>query len=63
MFLKKDGVEMANNVPVKLETPEDVPEAFTAEFMDNPGIVITISGDLVKKVSNIEIYFKEDTAE
>lgn len=45
-----------------METPENpiVPaEEFTAELVNEPGIIITIGGEMINKVSNIEIYFKE----
>ena len=71
-YLRKDGEDlMLTKKPMEisakqkaLETPEDPvrlqpAEEFTAELVHEPGIIITIGGELANQVSNVEIYFKE----
>ena len=68
MILKKDGVnlmETADKVPGKVQVPDvpkEIPESYEAELIDEPKIVITLSGEMANRVSNIEVYFtdKED---
>lgn len=63
MILKKDGVslmETADKVPGKVREVHEIPESYEAELIDEPKIVITLSGEMANRVSNIEVYFKEE---
>lgn len=68
MILRKDGVnlmETADKTPSAVQVP-DVPketqELFEGQLISEPNIVITVSGEMANRVSNIEVYFtdKED---
>ena len=70
MILRKDGVnlmETADKVPGKVQVVPDVPketqELFEGQLITEPNIVITLSGEMANRVSNIEVYFKEDKDE
>lgn len=63
MILRKDGVnlmETADKVPGKVQEVHEIPEPYEAELIDEPKIVITLSGEMANRVSNIEVYFKEE---
>lgn len=63
MILRKDGVnlmETADKVPGKTQEVPEIPESYEAELIDEPKIVITLSGEMANRVSNIEVYFKEE---
>lgn len=69
MILKKDGVnlmETADKTPsavqVVPDVPKEIPELFEGQLITEPKIVITVSGEMANRVSNIEVYFtdKED---
>lgn len=69
MILKKDGVnlmETADKTPSAVQVP-DVPketqELFEWQLIYEPKITITLSGEMANRVSNIEVYFKEDKDE
>lgn len=66
MILKKDGVslmETADKVPGKVQEAHEIPELFEGQLITEPKIIITVSGEMASKVSNIEVYFKEDKDE
>lgn len=67
MILRKDGVnlmETADKVPGKTQEVPDVPketqELFEGQLIEEPKIIITLSGEMANRVSNIEVYFKEE---
>lgn len=67
MILRKDGVnlmETADKTPSAVQVVPDVPketqELFEGQLINEPNIVITISGEMANRVSNIEVYFKEE---
>ena len=63
MILRKDGVnlmETADKVPGKVQEVHEIPKSYEAELIDEPKIVITLSGEMANRVSNIEVYFKEE---
>lgn len=63
MILRKDGVnlmETADKVPGKVQEVHEIPESYEGELIDEPKIVITLSGEMANRVSNIEVYFKEE---
>ena len=67
MILKKDGVnlmETADKTPsavqVVPDAPKEIPELFEGQLITDPKIVITVSGEMANRVSNIEVYFKEE---
>lgn len=66
MILKKDGVnlmETADKTPSAVQVPEvpkEIPELFEGQLIEDPKIVITLSGEMANRVSNIEVYFKEE---
>lgn len=63
MILRKDGVnlmETADKVPGKTQEVPEIPGSYEAELIDEPKIVITLSGEMANRVSNIEVYFKEE---
>lgn len=67
MILRKDGVslmETADKVPGKAQEVPDVPketqELFEGQLIEEPKIIITLSGEMANRVSNIEVYFKEE---
>ncbi len=67
MILRKDGVnlmETADKVPGKVKEVPDVPEEthelFEGQLIEEPKIIITLSGEMANRVSNIEVYFKEE---
>ena len=65
MILRKDGVnlmETADKVPGKAQEVHEIPELFEGQLISEPNIVITVSGEMANRVSNIEVYFtdKED---
>lgn len=70
MILKKDGVnlmETADKVPGKVQEVPDIPketlEAYGCELISEPKLTITLSGEMANRVSNIEVYFKEEKDE
>lgn len=63
MILRKDGVnlmETADKVPGKVQEVHEIPESYEAELINDPKIIITLSGEMANRVSNIEVYFKEE---
>ena len=65
MILKKDGVNLMETADA---APGKVPEVIASgegclESVDKPKIIITVSGEMAGRVSNIEVYFKEDKDE
>ena len=68
MILKKEGVslmETADKTPSAVQVPDvpkEIPELFEGQLIEEPKIVITLSGEMANRVSNIEVYFtdKED---
>ena len=67
MILRKDGVslmETADKVPGKAQEVPDVTketqELFEGQLIEEPKIIITLSGEMANRVSNIEVYFKEE---
>lgn len=69
MILKKDGVnlmETADKTPGAVQVP-DIPketlESYGCELISEPKLTITLSGEMANRVSNIEVYFKEDKDE
>ena len=66
MILRKDGVnqmETADKTPSAVQVPEvpkEIPELFEGQLIEEPKIVITLSGEMANRVSNIEVYFKEE---
>ena len=65
MILKKDGVslmETADKTPSTVQVPDvpkEIPESYEAELIDEPKIIITLSGEMANRVSNIEVYFTD----
>lgn len=66
MILKKDGVnlmETADKTPSAAQVPDvpkEIPELFEGQLIEEPKIIITLSGEMANRVSNIEVYFKEE---
>lgn len=67
MILRKDGVnlmETADKTPSAVQVVPDVPEEthelFEGQLIEEPKIIITLSGEMANRVSNIEVYFKEE---
>lgn len=66
MILKKDGVNMmetADKTPSAVQVPDvpkEIPELFEGQLIEEPKIIITLSGEMANRVSNIEVYFKEE---
>lgn len=63
MILRKDGVnlmETADKVPGKVQEVHEIPELFEGQLISEPNITITLSGEMANRVSNIEVYFKEE---
>ena len=44
---------------ITFETPEDIQTA-QLEVMEEPDLVITVSGKAIDKLDNIEVYFKRE---
>lgn len=66
MILKKDGVnlmETADKTPSAVQVVPDVPketqELFEGQLITAPNIIITLSGEMANRVSNIEVYFTD----
>lgn len=67
MILKKDGVnlmETADKTPSAVQVVPDAPketlDSYGVELISEPKITITLSGEMANRVSNIEVYFKEE---
>lgn len=67
MILRKDGVnlmETADKVPGKAQEVPDIPketlDSYGVELISEPKLIITLSGEMANRVSNIEVYFKEE---
>lgn len=63
MILKKDGVNLMETADAAPGKVPEVLEPCTGELIDVPKITITVSGEMAGRVSNIEVYFKEDKDE
>ena len=44
---------------ITFETPEDLPQV-QMDVVDEPDLIITVSGKAIDKLDNIEIYFKRE---
>lgn len=63
MILKKDGVSLMETADAAPGKVPEVLEPCTGELINEPKIIITLSGEMAGRVSNIEVYFKEDKDE
>ena len=60
MILRKDGVNLMETADAAPGKVPEVLEPCTGELIDVPKIIITVSGEMAGRVSNIEVYFKEE---